>query len=376
MNVLQLIGSFNQGGSERQAVQLTKLLHSENSVNVFVATLNKEGVLLKEIEALNLGEVYEYRLNSFYDVNFLKQVRKFSKFLRDQRIDIIHTHDFYTNIFGILAAKLAGVKIKIASKRQTVAKRNEMQNRVENQIFKIADGIVVNADAVKRYVISHGTSEEKVRVIHNGLDVERLIPKETDSRKICAVLGIPYDQNIKFVVHLANVRHRVKNQEMLLRSAVRIKDKCPEAHFVFAGEGERLEELETLSQELGISERTHFIGTCVNVPELLSISYVCVLTSFSEGFSNSILEYMNAGKPVVATDVGGANEAIVDGTSGFLVDSNDDEALAAKLEVLFANQEMAADFGNVGRTRIEKMFTLSAQLNKTLDLYRELGERR
>ncbi len=102
-NILQLVGNFNQGGSERQAVQLIRLLNEDKTHNIFLAALNNDGVLRGEVEKIGFTEISEFRLNSFYDLNFLRQLRRCVKFLRENKIEVIHTHDFYTNIFGMLA---------------------------------------------------------------------------------------------------------------------------------------------------------------------------------------------------------------------------------------------------------------------------------
>lgn len=374
-NVLQFIGSFNQGGSERQAVQLTKLLHSDETFNVFPVTLNREGGLLKELEEIGFTDIPEFKLTSFFNLRFLKQIRACSKFIKTNKIEIVHTHDFYTNVFGILAARFAGVLVKIASKRETGGMRSAMQNRIEKFIFKIADAITVNAEAVKNYLIEKDIPAEKIRITYNGLDLERLEPKETDREKICDKLGLPKDENIKFITIVANLRHEVKNQEMLLRAAERLKENHPNAHYVFAGEGERKEELEDLAKELQISKNTHFIGRCEIVPELLSISFACCLTSTAEGFSNSILEYMSAAKPVIATNVGGASEAIIDGETGYLVESNDDKLLAESLSLLLKNPAKSVEMGDLGRKIIEKNFSSEIQLQNVISLYKELLEK-
>lgn len=372
INVLQFIGSFHQGGSERQAVQLTKLLHADKTFNVFAATLNKEGILLNELEDSGFTDIPEFRLTSFFNLHFLKQINACAKFIKENKIEIVHTHDFYTNIFGILAAKYAKVPVKIASKRETSGMRSVNQKRIEKFVFGIADAITVNAEAVENYLINRGISKSKIKVTYNGLDLERLKPKETNREKICESLGLPKDKDIKFITIVANLRHEVKNQEMLLRAAKRLKDNFPNAHFVFAGEGERKTYLEKLAEECGISQNTHFIGRCGIVPELLSISYVCVLTSVAEGFSNSILEYMSAAKPVVATNVGGASEAIIEGETGFLVKSNDDAALAKRLSEILENPLKAEAFGKKGREIVEQKFSSATQLENLVDFYRNL----
>lgn len=374
-NVLHLIGSFHQGGSERQALQLAKLLKAEGTFNVFLAALNKEGFLLGEAEKAGFTDIPEFPLNSFYDANFLFQLGKYARFLRENKIEIIHTHDFYTNVFGMFAAKSARVPFKIASKRETGGMRSKPQIMVEKLAFRLADKIVVNSGAVKNYLIGEKIPAKKIQIIYNGLDLERFSTEKKNKAVICNRLGLPFSENVKFITLVANLRHKVKNQPMFLRAAQKIMQKFPEAHFILAGEGELEKYLENLAKELKIAENTHFIGRCEEIPELLSISYACVLTSFAEGFSNSILEYMAAGKPVVATNVGGAAEAIVEGETGFLVSSDNDAELANRLIELLADEDKAERFGKRGREICEAKFSTESQLNETLKLYQKYAER-
>ena len=368
-NVLQLVGSFHQGGSERQAVQLTRLLREDATYNIFLAGLNSEGVLRAEIEQIGFSDIPQFPLTSFYDLNFLKQLKKCVRFLRENKIEIVHTHDFYTNVFGIAAARLARVPVKIASKRETGGMRSKAQKQIEKRIFRLADAIVVNSKAVKNYLSESGISAEKTEVIYNGLDLSRLEPAQTNRAEICREFNLPVDENIKFVTLVANLRHEVKNQPMFLRAAREISENFADAHFVLAGEGELKPDLEHLARELGVAEKTHFLGRCTKIPELLSVSFAGVLTSFAEGFSNSILEYMAARLPVVATRVGGAGEAIIEGENGFLVESDDAQALAEKLIWLLENPEKARQFGKNGRKFVEENFSCAAQLKSTLALY-------
>lgn len=160
-NVLQLVGSFHQGGSERQAVQLVRLLSEKGTYNIFLASLDNNGILRAEVEKLGFTGIPEFRLSSFYDLNFARQLRKFVRFLKENKIDIVHTHDFYTNVFGISAALLARVPVKIASKRETGGMRSKLQKTIENRIFKTADAILVNAEAVKNYLSAEDISRGK-----------------------------------------------------------------------------------------------------------------------------------------------------------------------------------------------------------------------
>lgn len=368
-NVLHLVGSFNQGGSERQAVQLARLLREDGTVNVFVGTMRREGPLLREVEALGLGEIPEFRIGSFYGPRFAAELLKCGRFLKKHAIDVVHSHDFYTNIFSFGVSLLARVEKRIASKRETGGLRSAAQSAAERPALTRADAVVANSDAVKRFLESRGVPSKKISVIHNGLDLGRMSPKTSDRSSICGMLGLPADPVIRFVVHVANLRHEVKNQEMLLRSAATLRDEFPEVHFVFAGEGERMPHLERLSMESGLGDRTHFLGRCEQVPELLSVASTGVLTSLHEGFPNSVLEYMSAGLPVVSTDVGGVSEVLEDGIEGFLVPSDDDAVLTQRLRAILSDRETAGRLGEAGRARVVGQFSTASQLRKSLELY-------
>jgi glycosyltransferase involved in cell wall biosynthesis len=146
----------------------------------------------------------------------------------------------------------------------------------------------------------------------------------------------------------------------------------PNAAFVLAGEGRLTSSLQALAAELGLERDAFFIGRCARIAELLSVSDVCVLSSKAEGFSNAILEYMAAARPVVVTDVGGAREAVEEGETGYLVRAGDDETMAARVITLLSERERARRMGERGQRVIEQKFSCEAQLKNTLNLYQEL----
>lgn len=371
--ILQFIPSFHQGGTERQAVALTSSLYQAGTLDVFAATLNKEGVLLEEFKRFGLEEIPEFPLTSFYNTNFVRRVRRCAAFLRENKIDVVHTHDFYTNIFGMAAATLARTPVKIASKRETAGMRTSGQDFMEKLAFARADAIVVNSAAVCEYLEKRGIASAKIEVIHNGIEPDRFSVESAKRHELCRNFGLPDDDRIKFVTMVANLRHGVKNVPMLLRVARLVVEAHPHVHFVIAGEGPLEAELKQLAADRGVATNVHFIGRCTDVPALLSISYACVLTSTAEGFSNSILEYMAAGRPVVATNVGGAAEVIVEGETGYLVDPNDEEKMAARLCYLIDTERQASAMGAEGKRRIHDTFSSSAQIEKTLRLYSRLA---
>ena len=371
--VLHLVDSFRHGGTERQAVQLVRLLHESGRYRVRVACLSPEGLYREEVERLGLGEIACYPLTSFYDANAVKQLCRFAAALGAERIDLLHTHDFYTNVFGMAAGAHARLRVRIASRRETGGTRTTMQKRIERLAYRLAHAVVANAEAVRAALLDEGVAGGKVVTVYNGLDLERLTPSA--SRDVLRErFGLPSGAGARVVTIVANMRLRVKDHPTFLRAARRVRDAFPGAVFALAGEGELRAEYGTLARELGLGDSARFVGACDRVADLLAASDVCVLSSEAEGFSNSILEYMAAAKPVVATDVGGAREAIVEGETGFLVDAGDDEAMAGRILELLERPELARAMGARGRERVERRFSCDAQLAAVDEIYaRALG---
>jgi glycosyltransferase involved in cell wall biosynthesis len=363
-NILQIVHGFIEGGSERQMIQMASLLHHSGDFQVHVASLSTGGVLRSEIERLQIP-VIDFPLTSFYDANMVQQTRRFVAYLKQHQIKIVHSHDFYSNIFGMTGASLAGVRGRIASKRETSGTRSRAQRGAERGAFKLARAIVANAGAVKEHLIELGVRGDKIVVIYNGLDMTRFNLNGDALQR----LNLETLRGRPLITMVANFEYRVKDHPMLLRAAQRVKAEVPEAMFVIAGEGELRSETEKLASELGLNESCLFIGRCASVPDLLAASDVCVLSSQAEGFSNSILEYMAAGRAVVATNVGGASEAIVEGETGHLVTAGDDRAMAERLIALLRDPETRRTMGLNGRRRIEQRFSTENRLKTTIDLY-------
>src|SRR5919112_3618654 len=163
MNVLHLIDSFEQGGTERQAVQLARLLHESGRHRVHIACLDARGLLRPEAERVASGEIPEYPLTSFYDRNAFAQVRCFARLLRERRVEVVHAHGFYTNTFGVVAATLARVPVRVASRRETEGFRTPAQKRFERHVtFRLAHAVVANAEAVRRDLINQGVPAGRV----------------------------------------------------------------------------------------------------------------------------------------------------------------------------------------------------------------------
>jgi len=363
--VLQLIDSFNQGGSERQALQLTRLLVESGRFKVHLACLSPEGFLRDSINDLDLGEIPSFPLNSFYDQNAVRQLRRFVRWLKSSHIDILHTHDFYTNVFGMAGGALARLPVRVASMRETAGMRSAGQKQVQRVAYSLAHHVVANSNAVREKLISDGVAPQKVSVIYNGLDVQRLATTLSRAESL-ALLGL---SERRYIAILANMRHEVKDYPMFLRSARQVRAAVPDAAFLLAGEGELSDSLRVLADDLGISDSAFFLGRCEKVAELLAVSEICVLSSKAEGFSNSILEYMAAGRPVVVTEVGGAREVVAEGETGYLVPSGDDAMMAQRLIALLHDSERARAMGAKGKRVVQEKFSCEAQLARTENLY-------
>ena len=368
-NVLLLLNSFETGGAEGQLVLLARLLIESGRYHVHLACLSRTGPLLAEAEKLVDEEIAEFPLNSFYDGNMAKQLRKFRSLLRERKIEVVHTDGFYTNVFGIIGAKLAGVPARIGFRGETQTDgRTPAQNFIERSTFRFASVVHANSEAVKRFLVEEGVPARNIAVVYNGLDFARVMPPPDLTREAAlALFDLPRER--RFVTMVANLHNPVKDYPMFLRAAASVRANISNAAFVVAGEGEMLEDLRALARDLRVEQDVFFIGRCNRVAELLFASDVCVLSSKAEGFSNAILEYMGAARPVVATDVGGAREAIVEGESGYLVASGDYETMATRIAELLRDPQKASAMGERGRAIAQQKFSSEVQLQRTAELY-------
>ncbi|HMG33727.1 MAG TPA: glycosyltransferase [Blastocatellia bacterium] len=383
LNVLQLIGNFEQGGSERQAVQLARSLAERGHYRLHIACLDSNGPLRREAEeALAVSsaerglpsntnrEIESFPLTSFYDLHAVREMRKFVRFLKREQIHIVQSHDFYTNIFGMTGGWLARVPIRIAAKRETGEWRSDAQKRAERLSFKLASSIVVNSSAVGERLISEGVTSSQIVKIYNSVDRSRVTtPDEFNRREAMASFGLPLLSRARLVTIVANMRHEVKDHRTFLKAAKLVLESNRDVRFLLAGEGPLVETLKAFAGELNIQNNCHFLGRCDHVSELLSISDVCVLSSVSEGFSNSILEYMSAGRAVVATDTGGAAEAVIEGQTGFLVPVGDYGGMSGRILFLLDNPTIAKTMGESGRRLVEQRFSPHRQVVETERLY-------
>lgn len=382
IRLMKVVTNFSNGGTEGQVHNLVGLL-DRNEFELRMGCLHKSGVFLKEVERWGIP-VKEFHVDSLYmPKTFLQQVR-LAAYLRKQHIQIMHSYNFYSNVVAIPAAKLAGVPLIIASIRDRGVYLNRAQKHVQKWACGLADKILVNAESIREWLLEEGYSANKIEVIKNGIDLS-LYECNIKSTAIHKELSLP--TSAPLVVMLARLNYQ-KGINDFLQAAVTVSKSFPDARFLVVGEkldfkdGEFVQDvayqdqLKAMCKDLGIQDRVVFTGHRTDVPALLAEATVSVLPSHSEGLSNTLLESMAAGVPVVATRVGGNPELIQDGVNGFLVPPISSAELAEAIDRLLADPALAREFGDRSRRMAEMRFSMQNMVNSTQAFYRsQLGER-
>lgn len=368
-HVVHVVNSFAEGGTERQAIQLVNALHLSGEWRVTVTAHSSEGPLLTLLDPELRERLATFPLRRFASWHTVAQLRDFGAHLIRLGADIVHTHGFYPNIFGLCGARLAGVAVRIASKREEHALRTPPRAALEGLALASATHIVANCDAIRSQLLERGWTEGRISTIHNAVAPERLL---AISRSVDASDGdiVPVRGASHVITMIANFHHDAKDHATLLRAARRVVDAAPDKSFVLAGDGPNRHAVQQLCASLGLSDHVYFIGHCAAVPSLLAASTVCVLTSRSEGSPNAVLEYMASGRPVVATNVGGVSEAVVDGVTGFLAQSGDDQEIAAAILRCLSDVALRERMGAAARSRVLEKFSLARQVDSVSALYR------
>jgi len=378
VKVLEFITNLAIGGTERQVINLGLSLDPVRFESHF-ACLKRWGELIKEIEKRGKPLV-EYSIRSLYDYKTVIKQVKFAQYIKRNQIHIVHTYGFYTNIFAIPAARLAGAPVVVASIRDTGGYLTRTQFVVQKLLCRLSDCIVVNAEAIRQWLIVEGYDPDKVTVIRNGIDVSRFTPNTRGSRPR-QQLGLPKRTPVIAVLARLVPFNRL---QYFLEAAALVASRVREARFLVIGDTqlgddgtEYRQELERCADRLGLSQRLVFTGFRLDVPELLSEVTVSVLPCVSsEGLSNTLLESMAAGVPVVATTVGGNPEVVQDGRTGLLVPPRDPHALANAISRLLEDPGLARRFGRAGRDRVAEHFSIEQMVSKTERLYLGLLERK
>lgn len=297
--------------------------------------------------------------------------------MRREGFDVLHSHKTGSNIWGALLKPLASVPVFVAHEHTWSFEGQPLRRFLDRELIaRRADAFVAVSEADRRRM--HEIERiplEKLRFIPNGIPTPEPPRPGADVR---AELGIGPEQPV--IGTVATLRPQ-KALDVLVRAAVPLAADHPDLRVLIAGgqaggrEGaadpER-EALERLAGELGVAEQVVMLGHRADVPDVLAALDVAVLSSDFEGSPLSVMEYMEAGKPVVATSVGGVPDLVEEGVTGFLVEPQDAEALAAAVAKLIERPERMAEMGAAGRRRRRAEFSLEGTTRKIESLYEEL----
>jgi glycosyltransferase involved in cell wall biosynthesis len=372
--VLKVVPTLMCGGTESQFMMLTRGLDGSR-FDVEFACLRRWGPFVQELADRHIP-LSEYTVTTFRSVRALVEQARLARHIVRRRIQIVHAYNFYGNVFALPPARLAA-RVAIASIRDCAPYLTPMQKRVQRYACRLADCILVNAIAVKDWLIAEGYDESKIVIIRNGVDLSRFDGRP-DRARIRRGLGVPEETPLVAVVsRLA----RLKGLEQLIEAAAILKARGTDARFLIVGEtapSQRayLNELKQLATGHHVADRVVFTGLRSDVPALLSAADVSVMPSLNEALSNVLLESMAAGAPTVATRVGGTPEALIDGRTGLLVPPGDAPSLAAAIARLLDDRAFGAHLGQSARRFIHQHFSVERMVRATEQLYAELLARR
>ena len=368
--LLQFITSFRIGGTEKQFVSLGRGLDAER-FDLRIACLARSGELLQEFDGRGTP-IAEYLIRSLYDMRSLGRRLRFARDLRRSRIDIVHSFGFYPNLFAVPAAWIAGAPVVLASIRDTGEFWSPAQRRAQRLVCGLADRVLVNSRAVADSLAAEGYDRSRITIISNGVDLSRFDP-ERGRGLLRRELGIPPATPVVAVVARLNPigGMEIKGVGHFLEAAAILAGRFPDARFLVVGDGPARAGLERMARRLG-PRRVVFTGFRRDVARILADVSVAVVPSLSDGLSNSLLEAMAAGVPVVATRVGGNPEAVEEGVTGFLVPPADSGSLARSVGLLLENAALRAQLGRAARRRIAERFSMQQMIRSTEELYASL----
>lgn len=322
--------------------------------DVHVACFQKEGAWLSRVEAC--APVTAFPIQGFARPATLGRAAAFARWCRAKRIAVLQTCDLYANTFALPPAMLAGVPVRIGSRRELNPDKTPGQIALQRHAYRCAHAVVANSCAAARQLESEGLSDDVVRVIPNGVSLERFAPRVYSGRPIRTILTV------------ANLR-KEKAHEVLLAAASQLQSRHPQIHYLIAGGGPRGSELQALAAKLGVATQVTFLGHREDVPALLARADAFVLPSRSEAFPNGAIEAMAAGLPVIASSVGGLVDLIEDGRTGLLVRPDDPAALAAAIESLVFSPARAEALGAAAREEVTRRYSFDRMVRAFEDLY-------
>lgn len=334
------------------------LVEREPDLSAYVAALEAIGV-----------EVVCFPIRADLDPLLLWQL---VRFLRAQKPDIVHTHLIHGDLYGTLAARLAGVPFVVSSKHNDdVFRQRGFYAWLDCAMARYQNRIITISHHLKRFHVDvEGLPVDKIVTIHYGLDPNAFLQDVGEGVDMRAELDIPADAPLVGVVGRLTEQ---KGHAYLLDAFVTVVQELPSARLLVVGDGELRSTLERQAARLGLYGSVAFIGRREDVPRIMMALDVLVMPSLWEGFGLVLLEAMAADKPVVASQVSAIPEIVADGETGLLVPPKDSEDLSRALLALLRDPTRAREMGRQGRQRLEQEFTMARMVEQTQGVYEGLA---
>ena len=352
--ICYIIDDLGIGGAQRQLVELVKSLPRDRYALHVISLSTKKCAL----EPLVRDAGVPLTLIPQSGIVSPRAFWRLYRTLRALRPAAVHTWLFTADLYGRLAAWLAGVPVILSSVRSVEPDKPSHYVAVDRLLRHITTGFTVNAKAIGKVLASReGVSPDRITTVYNGVDLRAFTPslRNGSHAPMIGIIGrlVP-----------------VKDHATFLRAAVLISREQPAARFLIVGNGPLREALNQEVARVGLEERVQFLDSQSDTASVFAALDVVVVSSRYEGCCNVILEGMAMGKPVVATAVGGNPELIVPGETGYLVPSDDAMNLATAILQLLRDPEHARAMGQAGRRRIEAHFTLDRMVREIETVYR------
>jgi glycosyltransferase involved in cell wall biosynthesis len=357
MNILFMYTGMDIGGAQRVIVDLIKQLQSD-SVNCVLVSCN--GEMLNEIKEAGIKN-YILPLKSKSPISLLKNIKAVVDICKKENIDIIHSHHRLTTLIGLIISKFCKVKL-IHTEHNVFPDKNWINVRGKN--------IIAVSNMVRGNLLKHNVKEENIRVIYNGININKNPVEKTRS------LLEEYNLKVSSVNIGVIARYSKQKAHLFLLAAIKeLIEQEYDINLLLIGEGEERGNIEEFIHEHGLSDRVKLTGNRTNVIDIINQLDFFVLPSIYEGLPISVLEIMSQGKVLIATNVGGNKEVINNGENGFLIESGDTKALLETIKYVYNNLDNLSEIKEKARKRIEDDFSLDNMVNKHKEYYKQLLEK-